>query len=329
VPLGEVKVLCGDDRYLINNRVQSIIEEIRGLTGQDPECVFIDGDDLGEEELFDLLSFRPLFGHARVLILRRLPWLDSGSATRKTKKPGTAEQILLQYLEAPNPFQTVVLVTSSLVSDSQLVKQLKKRGVIEEIKTPNKRELQAWVKSEFAKRGVEADKNLVETIAGSGWDMWAMQNQIEKISLASGKERLGMAEARELLDLRDEVRVFAFIDALFDRDLRAACQAVGGLFAQGEPPVLMLYILTRQFLLVAQAKALKEKGTPVSEIESALNLKHSFVTRKLLRAAERFSWREIEAVFQYLLDADKALKWRGTLDERMLFEVLAVEICRA
>ncbi len=324
--LGEIRVLCGADTYLIKQRLQSIVEEVQALTGQEPECVFRDGDDLGDEELFDLLNFRPLFGHARVLVLRRLPWLGTGPGTKKTKKSG-AEAILLQYLEAPNPFQAVVLVTPSLAPDSPLVKHLKKNKWVEEIKTPSKRELEAWVRAEFAQRGVEAHKSLVEAIAGSGWDMWAMQNQIEKISLAFAPGKVDMSKARELLDLQDELRVFAFIDALFARDLSGACQAIGRLLAQGESPILMIYILTRQFLLVAEVKALREEGAAVSEIEAALKLKHGFVTRKLLQASERFSWPEIEAVFRQLLDADKALKWSSAVDERTLLEVLAAEIC--
>ncbi|HHV77758.1 MAG TPA: DNA polymerase III subunit delta [Syntrophothermus lipocalidus] len=324
---GEIRVLCGDEPYLIENRLKQIIEEIRNQIGEEPECVFKDGDELGEDELFDLLHFAPLFGYVRVLVLHRLPCLVSGGPKR-SRKPSNVEQILLQYVGAPNPLQVLILITPSLPTESELAKLLKKQKMVEEIKRLNKRELQSWVKSEFAQRGVEPEDKLVEEIAGSGWDMSALENQVEKLCLASEKRRLSTAEAQELLDLREDVKIFALSDALLNRDLAAAYGTVSRLFAQGEPPGLILYTLTKQFLLMAEAKALKQQGTTASEITDVLNLKHGFVAKKLLQAAEKFGWREIEAVFNYLLETDKALKGSGASNEKMLFEVLAAEICK-
>ncbi|MCR4400658.1 MAG: hypothetical protein NUV35_07320, partial [Syntrophomonadaceae bacterium] len=131
--------------------------------------------------------------------------------------------------------------------------------------------------------------------------------------------------ARELLEGREEARVFALSDALLQRQAPAALRALHQLLVQGEPPLRMLAVISRQFVSLGKVKACLEQGMAPAGMAERLAMKEFLVTR-MARAAARFSWEELEEACLGLLSADMALK-SSPLDERLVLEMLVARIC--
>lgn len=323
-----VRLLFGEDAYLLEKRVQEFIEEVRAGTGEEPECLFLDGEETGKSELMDLLEFVPLFAHFRVIVIRRPRWFGK-PGTKAAQDLAGVEEVLLTYLENPNPFQLVLITTGTIDRSNPLAKVFLRRKIIEEYKKPGAGELEAWIKAEFEKRGVVADGQVVRQLASSGCDMFCLENQIEKISLCFGEGRVTLADVEEMIEGREELNIFRLTDALLKKDVRSAHAALQRLLVQGAYPVYVVYMITRQLFLMARIKALLEKGHSLTAISTSLGLKpkQEFMVKKINRVARNFCWEEIEAIFGYLLETDIAIKSSGRPDEKILLEMLVASIC--
>lgn len=324
---GEVRLLYGEEPYLINQRIESILTEMRSKTTEEPEYLVLDGERLQREQLREALENASLFAHFRVILIRRPPWFGK-PGSKAARKLGEVEETLLQYFEHPSPFQVVVMTAEKINNSNRLVKALKSKKAVEELKKLSRDDLRKWVTNQFQQRGLEAEAAVINRLVGSNWSMFQLHNEIEKLSLYLGQRKATMSRVAELLEDNQEINIFRLTDALLARNTRAAQNALQQLFIQGQPPVLTVYMISRQFLQMARAKGWKENGCSAAEIGSNLKIRHQFIINKLLQVERSFSWDDIAAIFQYLLEADTALKSTGQ-NERLVLEMLAVNICQA
>jgi len=318
-----VALLWGEEAYIIEKRIRDITQEQAGA-GEEPECLFLDGEQLDRTQLLEALEFVPLFAHNRVIVIRRPRWFGQ-PGTREAQGLAEVQEVILKYLENPNPFQVLLMTASTITPGNPLVKALKKLGVVEEFKRPDTRTLITWITDECKKRGLQVENQVIGWMAATGQDMFYLENQIEKLSLCFYRRKVTLAEAEEMVENRLEAKIFKLTDALLKRDMKVAYQALQSLLIQGEAPVLVVYMITRQFLTMAKVKGLVERGCSPEEIGSRCGIKKDFVVRKMTGAAAGFSWDEIETIFNQLLEADSALK--SGQDGKLVLEVLVVGIC--
>lgn len=318
-----VYYLWGDESYLIDQRIRDIINEVRQENGEEPEVVPVDADEINALELGQTLEFSPLFALSRVVIIKRPVWL--GKSSRKLRKIEESLQVLQDYFEHDNHGQVLIITSSEHNASNPVTKFLDKKAKVINVKALSPRELEEWCKSELARRNVKAAPAALNRIANSGQDMHYLENLIEKLSLISPTTGVGVSEIEEQLDSKQEIKVFKLTDALLNRNLKASLAAFYQLQEQGEHHLLLLHMITRQFLTLSKIKFYQEAGYPASKI-AEMTAQKDFTIKKMLDKSAHFSRSEIRTIFNKLLEIDTSLKSESK-DPRILMETLLVDLC--
>lgn len=180
----------------------------------------------------------------------------------------------------------------------------------------------------------DATRDLI-TIVGA--DLWRMRNEIEKLTNAAAAQRSssrGAAATRDLTPdatgttitsalIRDLVAtvpqedVFGFVDAIGRGDRITAIRIIRELEAARVDPQYLLAMIHRQLRLLVMASDLLERGTPVSQLASALGV-HPFVAQKLSQQARTASSGNLRELYPRLLDLDQKLKSSRTPWEALM-----------
>lgn len=319
--LSDVYYFWGSEHYLIDQEIKRIAGELQNATGEPPEVVCLEADELSPGQLIEAMDFSSLFNLNRLLVIKRPAWL-----VKSRKKKARSEeylQVLEYYLQQPSQGQ-IVVITGEELPPGPFGKMLGKMSTVIHFARPESGELTAWLQAEFRKEGKEVPINLLKTIANSGQDMYYLKNLVDKLCLMHAG-RLTMADIEEELSSGEEIRVFRLSDALLRRDLVSAISAYDQLLSQGGSESFFLYIIVQQFTQMAKVKSYQDEGMSSREIESALGLK-GWAVRSKSEQSGHFNWEEIGSLFDFFLETDIRLKTTSQIP-RIVFEELIVRVC--
>src|SRR5919112_1997316 len=256
-----VYLLLGDDE---ERKVRGV-EKLR--KGRAIEAY--DAAETSPEILVMACNSRSLFDDGPFVLLRNL---DAWSAAQKGR--------VLDYLQNPSPETDLVMLGEKLGAREKLLAAVKRTGEVHDFKQPTGTALAKWAIGHAKKLGLELPEDVAgELVARCSDDKVRVMGEIEKLVLyAEGAATLEDLEALVRPDLQSNI--FRFVDALGAEDRSGALRLLEALLATGEPPLRIVYMVRRQFRLMARARSLFEEGTPRYEVASVLKVP-PFVAKKL------------------------------------------------
>ena len=65
----------GAEDFLIDQKINDIVTQLRLDSGEEPELVLVDGDETSALELGETLQFSALFAVSRVVVIKNPAWL--------------------------------------------------------------------------------------------------------------------------------------------------------------------------------------------------------------------------------------------------------------
>jgi DNA polymerase-3 subunit delta len=114
--------------------------------------------------------------------------------------------------------------------------------------------------------------------------------------------------------------IFAFVDSLAAGERDRALALLQDLIGTGEPPLRLTFMIRRQFLLVARARALLERGIPQKELSSRLKVP-PFVARKLEEQGRKLDEEDLERALARIQDLEGGLKGGSYLSDELQVEM--------
>ncbi|WP_227767554.1 DNA polymerase III subunit delta [Zhaonella formicivorans] len=283
------------------------------------------------EEVLEIANTLPLFSHNKLIVVQNCQLFQAKKAQGKQKEPpASEEEELNSYLDNPSPLSHVVFVAKGKAdSRKKVVQLLIKRGCAVEFGQLKGKELLDWVKGRFAQRHKQIDFAALDYLVASiGNDLTALEQEIEKICLYLGEEpgQVSMEVVHELVSKTAQTTIFNLVDAFAERRGSAAVQYCRDLLKTGEPEVLIVYMLARQFRLILEAKLLLEQGYMQGELPQVLQVP-AFAANKAVKQGQRFSVAQVVDVLEKLLELDVAIK-TGQGRPALLLELLIADFCK-
>jgi len=123
-----------------------------------------------------------------------------------------------------------------------------------------------------------------------------------------------------------EASIFSLTDAVANGHTTAALQQLRHLLASGKAPAYILAMLVRQYRLLVLAKEVGPSAARPGELATRLGLSSPFIAERASRQASRYTWRQLAAAYQMLLETDIAIK-RGAYDEETALEIVIGDLC--
>lgn len=114
------------------------------------------------------------------------------------------------------------------------------------------------------------------------------------------------------------------VDAVAVKDRRKALELYYDLIGQKEPPMRILYWLTRQYNQLFMIREQIGKGYPDSVIADRLAIR-DFVVRKNRRLCERYGTEELLNALALCVSSDEDIK-TGKMNDRLAVETLIFEL---
>lgn len=173
-----------------------------------------------------------------------------------------------------------------------------------------------WMQEQASLRGVSIDRGaalaLMDRVQS---DLVLASSEIDKLSAYVGE---GEKISRETVDILTpysaDASIFDMVDALGERDGARALTQLHRLLDEGDDPLRIFGMITRQFRLILQMRELVDMGLPFVDAGRQIGIPQRFVADKIARQARRYpSLSYLDRIYEYLLSVDIEMK-TGKID---------------
>ena len=274
--LKQVYLLCGEEAYLRNQYRDRLKKAL--LDGGDAMNLHsLEGKGIQTGEVIDLAETMPFLAQRRVLVIENSELFKHGG-----------EQ-LAQYLASPAQTAYFVFVEQAVDKRSKLYKAVQTKGRIIECNTQDEAVLKRWI-LEFLKK---EQKNITERdlnffLEKTGTNMENIRGELEKLMCyCLGRDVVTAADIEAICVRQVSSQIFDMVSAVAEKRNKQAMELYYDLLTLKEPPMRILYLITRQFNMLLQVKELKNKGYDANTIGKKVGLA-GFIARKYVSQAAKF-----------------------------------------
>lgn len=314
--LKQIYILYGEEAYLRNQYRDKLKDALLG--GGDPMNLHcFEGKDVKAGEVIDLAETMPFLAERRVIILE-----NSGLFARGGEE-------LAAYLAAPSETAYFVFVEPAPDKRSKLYKAATARGRAIEFGAQDEAVLKRWILG-FLKREDKkiTERDLALFLDKTGSDMENIRGELEKLlCYCMDRDAVTAQDIEAVCTKQVSSQIFDMINAVAERRQKAAMDLYYDLLTLKEPPMRILFLITRQFNLLLQVKELKNKGCDTNTIGEKVGLA-GFIARKYVAQAAKFKEADLRRALTDCVETEEAVK-TGRMNDVMSVELLIVKYSAA
>lgn len=307
-----IYLLYGDEEYLKKQYRQKLQDAL--IPPDDTVNLGVyEGKNISVQELIDQAETMPFFAKRRLLVIEN-------SVFFKNASPQLAE-----YLEAVPETTCFLFVESEVDKRQKMYKAVKNNGRIVEFVTQTEDTLIRWILGILKKENKNITRSSMELfLEKTGSDMNHIAMELEKLlSYTMDRDVITSEDIEEICTTQTVNKIFDMINAVADGNRKKALDLYYDLLALKEPPMRILYLLTRQFNLLMQTKELQRAGHDAKAIAQKLGIQ-PFVARNCARQATSFHTAQLMQLVKSCVDAEEAVK-TGNLNEKMAVELILAQ----
>ena len=308
----QIYLLYGEERYL-KNQYTTRLRKALCQDGDEMNTHFYQGKDFSLGQVIDLAETLPFLAERRVMFFK-----DTGLFKAGGEK-------LAEYLANPNDTTFFVFTESEVDKRSKLYKTVQSKGYVAEFTVQDENSLKRWIAGILGREGKKISENTAQLLLSkTGTDMENIQRELEKvICYGIDKATLTREEIDAVCVTQLSNHIFDMVDAVAAGNQRKALDLYYELIALKEPPMRILYMLTRQYRSLYFVKALMNQGYGKKEIASKAGL-HPFVVGKSMVQCKRFRMGQLRQSMEEGAGLEQAVK-TGTLSENLAVELFIVK----
>ena len=309
--LKQVYLLCGEEAYLRRQYRDRVKKALMG-DGDLMNLNCFEGKGINPGEVIDLAQTMPFLAQRRVLVIENSGFFRRGG------------EALAEYLADPAQTAFFVFVESEIDRRSRLYKAVTAKGRVIECKTPDEAVLKRWVVELLTKEGLRiTQRDLDFFLEKTGTDMENIRGEVEKLVCYALERDVITAQDIEAVCTRQvSSQIFDMINAVAERRQKMALDLYYDLLTLKEPPMRILFLITRQFNLLLQVKELKNKGYDANTIGGKVGLA-GFIARKYVTQAAKFREEDLRRALTDCVETEEAVK-TGRMNDVMSVELLIV-----
>ena len=302
----------GEEAYLKQQYKNNLLKALNP-DGDTMNFSRYEGKGIEVKELIDLCETMPFFAERRIVLLE-----DTGFFKNKCED-------LADYMKELPDYLCMVFVESEVDKRNRMYKGVKSCGRIVEFTKQDEKTLMRWAAGILAREGRKITTRDMELfLTKTGTDMGNIRMELEKlITYTMGQDIVTREDIEEICTTRTENKIFDMVRAVTERNQRRALDLYNDLLTLREPPMRILFLLSKQFRQMCLAKKMAGEGTSQNEIATRLGVP-SFVARNILACARAYSVEELEQAEEDFVDAEEAVK-TGRLQDVLSVELLIVK----
>lgn len=304
-------LLYGEEDYLKKQYKDKLKEAI--TLGDTMNYGYFEGKGIDVNSLIEMSETMPFFADYRLVVVENSGFFKG------------ANERMAEYVEKIPESTVMVFVESEVDKRGKLYKRVKEKGHECEMTVQTPAVLEKWILGILGREGKRITKETIDYFLSiSGSDMTNIYGELEKlICYCMDKEAIDVADIKEITTEQISAKIFDMIDALGYKNQKRTLDIYYDLINTKEPPMRILFMLTRQFNIMLQVKELKEQGMGQKDIASRLSMQ-PFIVGKAMKQTGNFKGSTLRAAIHEAVDMEKNIK-SGNMDEKMGVELLLIK----
>ena len=319
----------GDDDFLKEEGVRQLIAAVVDPATRDFNLEVRRGGETDPGTLASVLDTPPMMAERRMVVLR-----DVGALKKD------ARAALDRYLSRPAAETVLVLVTSG--ADGKTDKKLESAaGIAVGFDPLTDDRLPKWIEHQVSELGATIEDRAVTLLHEAvGNDLPALTAELDKLVSYAGGKPIDEHAVTAIVGIRNGETIGDLLDAVLDRDAGRALALLPEVLEQPKTSaVTVTMALATQFIAVAWARALRDRGTPMGQMYNELFglLKENSraytarswgdAVKSWTRGVERWSAWQLDQAMTLLLTTDAALKESRLSSEEQAVSTLILSLC--
>lgn len=309
----QIYLLYGEENYLKKQYKERFVKALLP-EGDTMNYAHYEGKGIDVREVIDLAETMPFFAERRVLVFENTGFFKSAVGAE-----------LADYLKELPETAYFLFVEDEVDKRGKMYKAVKSKGRAVELPFQDENTLKRWVVGQIGrenKKITEAD--VVYFLNKVGIDMENITKELEKLfCYALERDVITRADIDAVCVTQISNHIFDMVNAVAEKQQKKALDLYYELLTLKEPPMRILFLLTRQYRGLYQVKQLAQKGYGRKEIAEKAGL-HPFAVGKFMEQAKRFQVKELRAILEDSVDIEQRVK-TGLLTDTMAVEVFLVK----
>lgn len=310
--LNQVYLLYGEEAYL----KKQYKEKFRlALVSPDDTMnyAYYEGKAVNVGEIIDLAETLPFFAERRLIMLE-----DTGFF-----KSATPE--LADYLKNMPETTAMVFVESEVDKRSKLYKAVQNTGRAVELVRQDETTLIRWIAGNVKRENKQISETTIrQFLSKVGTDMENIQKELEKLFCYTlDKQEIEVADVEAICVTQITNHIFDMVNAVAEGKQRKALDYYYDLLALKEPPMRILFLLSRQFKQLLEVKLMERQGCGRQDIAQKVGIA-PFVVGKYQSQAKAFSTQKLREILEDSVDTEECVK-TGRLTDTLAVELFIMK----
>ena len=309
-------LLYGEEAYLRQQYKEKLVEALNPA-GDTMNFAKYEGKGIEVKEMIDLCETMPFFASKRIVLVE-----NSGFFKNKCDE-------LADYMKSLPDYLHLIFVEEEVDRWSRMYKAVKSCGRVSEFAKQDEKTLMRWAAGILAKEGRKITARDMELfLTKTGTDMGNIRMELEKlITYTMGREVVTAADIEAVCTTRTVNNIFEMVRAVTEKNQKKALDLYYDLLTLKEPPMRILFLLSKQYRQLFLSKQMAGEGASRNEIASRLGVP-SFVAGNIVSCARAYTLEELEQAEEDFVEAEEAVK-TGRLQDVLSVELLIVKYSSA
>ncbi len=308
----KIYLLYGEEAYL----KKQYKEKLRNAMLSPDDTInfaYYEGKGINVKEVIDLAETLPFFAERRLIIIE-----DSGFF--KNASPELAD-----YIKELPETTSMIFVENEIDKRGKLYKAVKSCGRVVELGRQDEHTLIRWIAGNVKREEKQIREQTIRYFLEKvGTDMENIQRELEKLFCYTlEKEVITEEDIEEICTTQITNQIFDMVNAVAEKQQKKALDYYYDLIALKEPPMRILFLLTRQFRLLLEVKTMDKLGMARKEIAEKAGLM-PFVVGKYQTQARAFSEKELRGIVEESVEIEQAVK-TGRLTDSLGVELFIMK----
>jgi len=311
----KIYFFLGEEAYLRNQYRNNLFQAISN--GDTLNVSEFSGKEVDVTQIIDLSETAPFMSEYRVISI-------SDSNLFKSSQDELAD-----YLK--NIPDTTVFIFSEEEADKRgkLYKAISAQGHIIDCGKQTEETLSKWVLSKVKAENKNITNGALRTfMERAGNNMDNISQEAEKLlCYCMNKSDITEADVIKICSEQTEDKVFEMIDMMSMGNQKRALALYSDLLTLKIPPLKILSLISRQYNILLQVKALRKNGAGKQQIASSVKIAPFFVD-KYISISNKYSYEQLKEALVLCADYDRDFK-SGVINDTMAVELLIVRFSAA
>ena len=303
-------VFHGEDDYTIHEQVKKMREKM----GDDLNITEFDNPKTPVADILSAAKAMPFLSDRRMVIVHgMLATIGKRGAGQNAKEE--LKRLVAELPDLPDTARLIFVEQTTLSKSHAVVKLIGEEptGFIKAFDAP--KNPARWIENRAKTLGVTIDSRAVRALVMViEQNLRRAENELDKLSAYVGEGGTILEEHVALLTpYVPETNIFDMVDAIGQRNGKQAMQLLHQKLDVDEvDPFQIFGMVVRQFRLLLQAREIVDNGGNQGTIAEMLKI-HSYPAKKLAQQVKGFNIKQLERIYENLLDIDIGVK-TGKID---------------